>query len=217
MLLLPYVEEASQYAQLDLSKEAWDPINVPVTKEPLPLYLCPSMSLPRAVPHPNAICKEKFGPGSYLISSRTHKLSKTLNGAFANPAPDGKYTLSFKHVTDGSSKTLLVGEINYGLQSMVWNDCPDDLGQPKWGDQTWASGYWGEAFGHMCAERPELYNNNQVFDPSFNLRVFRSDHSGGVFFVFLDGSVRFVPDSTDPSLRLALVTRAGAETVDIDL
>jgi prepilin-type N-terminal cleavage/methylation domain-containing protein/prepilin-type processing-associated H-X9-DG protein len=217
MLLLPYVEESSLYARIDLTKEAWDPVNQPFTKGSLPLYLCPSMSLPRAVPHPNGACKEKFGPGSYLISSRTHKLSKTLNGAFANPAPDGQYDLSLRQITDGSSKTLLVGEINYGLQSMVWNDCPDDLGQPKWGDQTWASGYWGEAFGHMCAERPELYNNNDIFDPNFSLRVFRSDHSGGVYFVYLDGSVRFLPDSSDLHVRNALVTRAGAETFNDDL
>jgi prepilin-type N-terminal cleavage/methylation domain-containing protein len=216
MLLLPYVEESSRYALVDLTKEAWDPVNLPFTKDPLPLYLCPSMSLPRDVPHPNAACKERFGPGSYLISSRTHKLSKVLNGAFANPAPDGEYALSLRQITDGSSKTLLVGEINYGLQSMVWNDCPDDLGQPKWGDQTWASGYWGEAFGHMCAERPELYNNNLVFDPTFSLRVFRSDHSGGVYFVLLDGSVRFVPETSDPLVRFALVTRAGAETFNDD-
>jgi prepilin-type N-terminal cleavage/methylation domain-containing protein len=211
MLLLPYVEEANRYALLDLTKEAWDLVNLPMTKDSVPLYLCPSMALPREVPHAEAICQEKLGPGSYLISSRTHKLSKVLNGAFANPASDGKYSLSLKHITDGSSKTLLVGEINYGLQSMLWTNCPGSIGQPKWGDQTWASGYWGEAFGHMCAERPELYNNNNVFDPTFSLRVFRSDHAGGVFFVYLDGSVRFLPDSTEPLIRNAAVTRAGDE------
>jgi prepilin-type processing-associated H-X9-DG protein len=42
--------------------------------------------------------------------------------------------------------------------------------------------------------------------------VFRSDHRGGVQFVFLDGSVRFVPETIDYPVLRALVTRAGEET-----
>jgi prepilin-type N-terminal cleavage/methylation domain-containing protein len=216
MLLLPYVEENNLYSQLDLKKEAYDPANLPLTGKPLPLYMCPSMSLPREVPHPNAVCDEFLGPGSYLISTRTRKTSFVLNGAFVNFNQDGSYSLSLKHIIDGTSKTLLAGEINYGLQTMLWDNCPDMIGTPKWGDQTWASGYWAESWGHMSAELPHLYNNNQKFEAGFSLRVFRSDHVGGVFFVCLDGSVRFVPDTSEPDVRSALVTRAGAETVHED-
>jgi prepilin-type N-terminal cleavage/methylation domain-containing protein len=215
MLLLPYVEENHLYSQLDITKEVTDPVNYPMTRAPLPLLLCPSMALPREVPNEN--CGEKLGPGSYLISTRTRKTSKILDGAFANPNPDGSYSLGLKHITDGTSKTLLVGEINYGLQSMLWTNCADVVGTPMWGDQTWASGYWAESWGHICAELPELFNNNQKYDPTFSLRVFRSDHSGGVYFVLLDGSVRFIPESSDPLVRVALVTRAGAETFNDDL
>jgi prepilin-type processing-associated H-X9-DG protein len=63
----------------------------------------------------------------------------------------------------------------------------------------------------MSGEWPRLYNNQtEVLMPQ-SRRVFRSDHSGGVYFVFVDGSVRFLPDSSDPLVRSALVTRAGEE------
>jgi prepilin-type processing-associated H-X9-DG protein len=43
------------------------------------------------------------------------------------------------------------------------------------------------------------------------MRTYRSDHPGGVQFVFVDGSVRFLPTESDPAVRYALVTRAGEE------
>jgi prepilin-type processing-associated H-X9-DG protein len=148
-----------------------------------------------------------------LISTRTAKNNHgNLDGAFANPGADGQYSLGLQHITDGTSKTLLAGEINYGLPAMTWTNCPGLVGMSMWGDQTWAAGYWAYSWGHMSAEKPELYNNNEKFDPNFSLRVYRSDHSGGVYFVYLDGSVRFLPDTSDPLVRTALVTRAGGET-----
>jgi prepilin-type processing-associated H-X9-DG protein len=49
---------------------------------------------------------------------------------------------------------------------------------------------------------------------SWILRVFRSDHPGGAQFVFVDGSVRLIPDEIDYPVLRALVTRAGEETVE---
>ncbi len=213
MMMLPYVEESTLYDALDITKPAIDPINLPITSLPLPLYTCPSMALPREVPDAAGCENEVLGPGSYLISTRTaYQKSDALDGAFANPRGDGSYSLSLKHITDGTSKTLLAGEINYGLPAMTWNNCADKIGQPRWGDQTWAGGYWFEAWGHMSEEYPELYNNNQKFLATWSPRVYRSDHPGGVHFVFLDGSVRFIPTDSDPLVRSALVTRAGGET-----
>jgi hypothetical protein len=137
-----------------------------------------------------------------------------MNGAFTTPKLDKSYSLGLQHITDGSSKTLLAGENNYGLQAMTWKECSHLYGSPRWGDQTWALGYWADSWGHMSADRPELYNNRDIFDPTYSFRVYRSDHSGGVFFVFLDGSVRFLPDDSDSLVRNALVTRAGDETVN---
>jgi prepilin-type N-terminal cleavage/methylation domain-containing protein/prepilin-type processing-associated H-X9-DG protein len=208
--LLPYLEEAARFDAYDLSKTVDDLHNLPITSKPVDIYLCPSMALPRAVPEVEA--GEKLGPGSYLISSRTDYANfAKLDGAFENPKDDGTYSLGMQHITDGTSKTLLVGEINYGLQKMLWTDFPPLNGTSMWGDQTWAHGYWALAWGHMAAKFPGIYNNSTDYVPPHSNRSFRSDHPGGVQFAFVDGSVQFIADDTSADVRRALVTRAGDE------
>ena len=147
-----------------------------------------------------------------MISSRTaYAKHHDLDGAFATPKESQPYRLGFKHIKDGTTKTLLFGEIDYGYRDFKWSDCPDLDGQSKWGDTTWANGYWFFAWGHMSSEFPELYNNNDRFLSPYSPRVFRSDHPGGVQFVYLDGSVSLLSDDTDADVRNALVTRAGTD------
>jgi prepilin-type N-terminal cleavage/methylation domain-containing protein len=208
--LLPYLEESARFDAYDPAKAVDDPKNLPITGRPVDTYLCPTMALPRAVPEPEA--GERLGPGSYLISSRTDYANFTsLDGAFENPSDDGTYTLGMQHITDGTSKTLLVGEINYGVQKMLWTNHAPLNGTSMWGDQTWAHGYWALAWGHMAAKYPGLYNNSTEYVPPHSNRSFRSDHPGGVQFVFIDGSVQFIADESSPEVRRALVTRAGDE------
>jgi len=210
VLLLPYLEEGNRFSQYDLTKEVYDPVNLPITSKPVDIYLCPSMNLPRAVPEGDC---EKLGPGSYIISSRTEYLKfQSLDGAFANPKAGSRYSLSIQHIPDGMSKTLLIGETNYGHQKMLWTKCSSVNGQIMWGDQTWADGYWALAWGHMSGKYPALYDNSHDYTPPDSDRTFRSDHPGGVQFVLLDGSVHFLSDSSDPNVRRALVTRAGGES-----
>ena len=209
VMLLPYLEEGNRFSNYDPTKNSHDPVNLPITSLPVDIYTCPSMRLPRAVP---SNFDEKLGPGSYIISTRSaYGLWQNLDGAFANITNEGHYSLSYKSITDGTSKTLLVGETNFGHQQWLWDDGPD-IGTSMWGDQTWAAGYWALAWGHMSSEKPELYNNtNKYYNPNSH-RCFRSDHPGGVQFVLLDGSVRFLPTDSDPLVRSALATRAGGET-----
>jgi prepilin-type processing-associated H-X9-DG protein len=61
----------------------------------------------------------------------------------------------------------------------------------------------------MGLDYPTLYNNSTDYAKPISARLFRSDHSGGVQFAFLDGSVHFIADGVDPDVRNALVTRAG--------
>jgi prepilin-type N-terminal cleavage/methylation domain-containing protein/prepilin-type processing-associated H-X9-DG protein len=229
VLLLPYLEDADRYSAYDLSKPVNDSENLHLSSSPFAGYLCPSMGMPREVPEP--ACGEMLGPGSYIISAATDVASPNaiLDGAFAHPGKfsAGKYSLSLKHITDGTSKTFLVGETDYGIHEYVWDSCPDLNGAPKWGHQQWANGYWYYAWGninwrfHSLTGR-EFYNRSSVAADELGtigqiLRVFRSDHPGGAQFVFLDGSVRFIPDEIEYSVLRALVTRAGAESDAISI
>jgi hypothetical protein len=182
------------------------------------------MAMPRDVPAID--CGEMLGPASYMISTRTEYnpnlvSSGELDGAFGAPEPDGKYHLSLRHFTDGTTKTLFVGETNFGHQDLVWTDCAARLGESKWGDQAWAQGYWALSWGHIDWElyRDAGYASFDRDDQLFgnrSLRVFRSDHPGGVQFVLVDGSVQFVEQAVDYPVLRALVTRAGGEAQSLN-
>ena len=63
----------------------------------------------------------------------------------------------------------------------------------------------------MASTTPQFFNNSDDYRHPINTRTFRSDHPGGVNFVFLDSAVRFIADASDPDVRAALVTRDGGE------
>jgi prepilin-type processing-associated H-X9-DG protein len=63
----------------------------------------------------------------------------------------------------------------------------------------------------MADEIPAAFNS-RAYQPPISNRVFRSDHPGGVQFVFLDGSVKLIHDDSSSAVRRALVTRAGEES-----
>jgi prepilin-type N-terminal cleavage/methylation domain-containing protein len=224
VVLLPYFEETNLQREFHPEELVTSAANREVARQNVSLFLCPSMRLPRTVPE--TPCGEAMAPGSYIISTRSeYLLFAALDGAFKNPpvvvGTSGgltllPYDLGLRNITDGTSKTLLVGETNYGLEKWKWNSCPDLNGTSMWGDQTWADGYFAQAWGHMAAENPKYFNNSSVDKNSFTTRVFRSDHPGGVQFVMLDGGVRLLADSSSPEVRRALVTRAGEETEQIE-
>ena len=115
---------------------------------------------------------------------------------------------------DGSSKTLMIGELNYGLKDYLWSVCKPS-GTVKWGEARWAVGYpgitWGSAVGPLNSDGmgEQIYG---LFNAGYE--SFRSDHAGGVNFTFVDGSVRFISAEIPVETLKKLATREGGETVD---
>jgi prepilin-type processing-associated H-X9-DG protein len=221
VVLLPHLEEGSRYANFDPSKSVDGSVNLPTTTGAVETFLCPSMQLTRDMPAVD--CGEKLGAGSYIISTRTSYSSaamasgddSAMDGAFAMSDVNEPYRLSFQHFVDGTAKTFLVGEVNFGFHDLEW-DCPARAGQIKWGDQTWARGYWPYAWGHIGWSKYQFfglasYNARRAVSGFETLRVFRSDHPDGAQFLFVDGSVRFVQESISYPILRAQVTRAGGE------
>jgi len=212
LLLLPYLEEQSLYDTGDPTKDTIDPINLPMTAVELPAYLCPSMAMQRGMPMTD--CGERLGPGSYLITSRVRYGKYTaLDGAFRNPPSrmGKRYACNWNQITDGATHTTFAGETDFGFTSYVWDaGCGAD-GATKWGDHAWAEGYWFHAWGHTNVDIAYNFNDDRAKWQSNYTATFRSDHPGGVQFVFLDGSVRFVEDAIEREALVAMITRAGAE------
>ncbi len=115
---------------------------------------------------------------------------------------------------DGTSKTLLLGEMNYGLRNYMWTECR--ASDVKWGATRWAAGYPGVTWACTLAPLNSTYQQNPImslFYPQYE--AFRSDHPGGVNFCFVDGSVSFINDEISQTTLNALAnSRAGGETID---
>jgi hypothetical protein len=102
--------------------------------------------------------------------------------------------VAFKHITDGQSNTVIVGE--RGLRE----------------DNPWGYGIcsWGTRDGWLSMEKG--IQPGDGIRPSHDFH-FWSYHPGGAHFILGDASVRFISDSTDLITLQALATINGEEIV----
>lgn len=137
---------------------------------------------------------------------------------------------SIRDVTDGTSNTLLIGEVitRSGLSA------PTTYGEAG---SYWRGGTWGE-YGFTALETPNTRVPDRVYgntasgsvckdanDPlapclgygsslgGIQMNYARSTHIGGVTVALVDGSVRFVSSNIDRTTWRGLATRMGNETL----
>ncbi|MCE9565280.1 MAG: DUF1559 domain-containing protein [Planctomycetes bacterium] len=123
-------------------------------------------------------------------------------------------------ITDGTSNTVGGGErvrwiTNPALYPENEYGHGDEYG--TWGLGTmWAENHMEAALGSIGI--PINYNPQTTsyvrFQASNTAGAFSSKHTNTAGFVYLDGSVRFLPNSTADSVRLAIGTIAGGEVVN---
>jgi prepilin-type N-terminal cleavage/methylation domain-containing protein len=113
----------------------------------------------------------------------------------------------FKDVTDGTSKTFLVGESSYDSNGRrVWL-----VGSISPGD-AWAYSGYNMTHPLSSAPRNKLINGSYVAVGLGNDIGFGSLHTGAAHFGMTDGSVRFVSENTSLEILKNLASRAGSET-----
>lgn len=218
--ILPMMEQASAFDHYDFDLTNSDPYNVQVTGQQISFFLCPSSTLRRAVPGCDA--DRGRAPGNYAVSvgSRDYDQYWSFRG---NPRPQLNgaivYTdtveggTKFRDIVDGTSSTLMVGETAYDLPDYTFRS-GDCAGQSRFSFTYWGVPFPGStAVTTQYAFNPRDIANDGVYDSGW-VRSFRSDHVGGVQFVFVDGSVHFLTDSIDALVLDALATRAAAEVID---
>ena len=119
---------------------------------------------------------------------------KGCNGLFWRTAYF--FELKLKDITDGQSKTLMVGE-NVVSQ--------DNHSAALFADGDWASCNVPLNFF--------LQDESQVVTLWYEVRGFRSLHPGGAQFALADGSVHFLQENIDHDIYRGLATRNLGETV----
>jgi prepilin-type N-terminal cleavage/methylation domain-containing protein len=126
-----------------------------------------------------------------------------------------KAMTSLKNVTDGTSKTLLGGEVGLG---------ESEKGQAYNGDHfpgVWVgegtSGAGDAGFCQKCDVPPTKNATGVVIsDPAAGDGGFGSVHPGVVQFVLCDGSVQPLSKSIDLKVLDAMATRAGDDLFDVN-
>jgi len=219
--ILPFIEQASLYRQIDFNRAIAS--NPAAAATLIPIYLCPSDPGPPgpfAVPNAFGIPMIMAAPASYAAcigGDESETDGQRGTGVFYR----NSHT-RLTEITDGTSTTIMVGERAWTNSNGVWigaiaggvckrgplNPCPG--GGAGW----YPAATLVQAHSHL---------NNTTSDTDGGLDDFSSRHDGGSHFVFADGHVAFlrsVPsDNTDGSFTpdsiafQALGTRAGGEAI----
>lgn len=204
--ILPFCEESQIYDSWNFVFKPEESANKHFLLQILPVHRCPSMQL--GMQGSEATCGNEPVPSSYGMSSgtlnRVDANSSVLNighnGAFVMQGPGFFSVRLGKNAGgDGTSHTLMIGELGFTLESVT--------GCYPGGMTQWAIAYPGTAYGSTGG----VFNSRKVYAHEYE--AFRGDHPGGVNFVMLDGSVRFIEETISDQTLNALATRAGGEII----
>ena len=219
--LLPYFEQDNLYRRWDYADNRNNVAGGTnaTTAQVIKLLICPSDPLSEPVVYkppspPIAWITGFYGLGSYGGSAGTRWVpGMTRDGIFFIDS-----RVRFADIIDGSSNTLLFGE-RYHFDPEFDRIAPA-LGRGtiaiygKWGLLSREEGTMDNVTLHTAV--PINYRmppGGDILAVQYRCSAFGSGHPGGANFAFVDGSVRFVGDSTALRTLQALSTRAGGEVV----
>ncbi len=230
--VLPFMEYQAVYDAYDFTQPNDSIGNRTAVSTRLPMMLCPSRE---AVNTWGGRSKIHYGGnyGAGRAISETLSWERGLRGVF-NAAR--QWGASIDHITDGTSQTLLLGEIITDSQSNddsrgAWNFQGGTAftgGVPVVAPSTAAiqsnmrgpnvvfspadAGKLGDHTPYCPNTRAVSDHRYFCFDGSQGVAV-RSTHAGGANVALADASVRFVTDSVDLLTWYALHTIAGREVI----
>lgn len=211
--ILPYMEESATYDRINFRENTYagtESFRAGGTS--IANYICPSdpegaglvqcCNTPQNGAHPDEDLARTNMAG--VADSRDWSCN---NSGFPRLDADGmlfnRSNVRPKHVTDGTTKTLLVGEI-VGLSTLV-NVPFTGMFWPTWNIMHTKNGI-------NVPLNPGLASIPGADSPwNRDTMSFASHHPGGCHFVLADGSVSFFTDAINQSLLEMLTTRAGNE------
>lgn len=217
VLILPFIEEKSLYQSFTkpqlLYTGSWKTANnLAAIKAVVPTYLCASDSTVGTETRTRSAANDDDGfesaIGSYAGNMGTQGPSKNTTAPGVKYDNDGMFEYvagnKMRRVTDGTSKTFLVGEV----------------ASPQSGD---SSNKW--SYGQRYLDTMRVTDNPLNTEPGTGIALkdydgkggfsqkengsFGSNHVGGANFAFVDGHVVFLTDEVSLQTYRALSTKAG--------
>jgi prepilin-type processing-associated H-X9-DG protein/prepilin-type N-terminal cleavage/methylation domain-containing protein len=153
-----------------------------------------------------------YDPAGTLVNSIAEVASANYAGVFGTGEPgvdgDGVFfrnsKISFGDITDGTSRTLLIGErtVRLGPTTWVGSVTGATIYAPQTGPQV------EDAAGMVLGQA-----NHPPGSPNCELNEFASRHPGGANFAFADGHVAFIISTVSQGVFHALATRAAGEAL----
>ncbi len=214
--LWPYLEQAELFSSYDPSKHFYQSPNLALCAVPASHYYCPSdRPGAKAAADIYVRCRlnyvVNFGPDKLYTAGAVAPFGWDSSGGFANFVP---YRKSFKHITDGTSKTLLMSETRVPQVDSVGDFRGDVLNEEG---QLWFMAVSTPNSGSDMTSGAGCDATVATYMPcttgSDNVAAARSRHPNGVNAVMCDGSVRFVADSIRLDTWAALSTMNQGEPI----
>jgi prepilin-type processing-associated H-X9-DG protein len=196
-----------------------------LAKNKLPIYTCPSDTLPD-------FDNDGYAKANYCANIGTRfnfaGAAMAVTGCAASGARGGDQTGVFlfsnendntwvtrmASIMDGTSNTFFVGEVSE-TQDITYNNASNGR-YPIWASGNNNGGCNGiEGAGAVFRMADDVYFLNRKVGPESNAS-FGSRHTGGANFLLGDGSVRFVTDTVNTAVYAACATRMGGEALNLD-
>jgi prepilin-type N-terminal cleavage/methylation domain-containing protein len=233
-MILPFIEQQPLHDQIDFVAAAYNNANRGAGANQIGALLCPSSKTIRntnagdnftVTGSPTVITYTThyygiLGPeGTNPVSAAAYRMipapptCPTMNdhGGYADQGILGPDRCrSFRDVIDGTSNTLLLGEISWEMAASYRNFVRGigvngtNINDPVNPENRNAA---------CCSAKNVQYQINLVRYTSgnFNDVSFGSQHPGGCHFAVADGSVTFISETVDMALYLAAASRDGKE------
>jgi prepilin-type processing-associated H-X9-DG protein len=229
VVLLPFLEQGALWEQFSFKQGLYTDNNkLLIAATPIEGLLCPSCAaevdrrsvLPEVYPAggPSVFTSHYYGvlgpngTNTYKTPSVAYNCSN-LTEAFGGYCNDGTFLyatgVKIAEILDGTSNTYLLGEIS-------WPQAPYY--------RAYIRGYYYESPAATApANRGTLlplvrnvtYPINSRITTTWNNQAFGSLHPGGSQFAMADGSAKFVNQTIDWNVYLALASRNGSEAVAV--
>jgi prepilin-type N-terminal cleavage/methylation domain-containing protein/prepilin-type processing-associated H-X9-DG protein len=207
-MLLRDIELGNIAPLVDFNKPIEDPANRAAILVSVPSFQCPSDGLFAeivAVPkYAVNDAPDRMAGSNYVGSVGTIRQTCKVCRDKADGVFFRNSRTRLDKITDGTSKTLAIGERNHQLSSPTWGGVVaksmivDNL---KPGKVAAGPAYvLGTTFLHGDEEELEVRSRETVAE------IFGSDHAGVINFAFCDGSVRAIDTTVDDAIYMAMST-----------
>ncbi len=235
-MILPFIEQGNLSNSINFNVPFYEWPQTTALMTSVSVWLCPSDPGRTTVQEPNLRYRRRKANMAANWGNSHFWQAETGRGA-AGPNPwttntpagpvtfigapfKGNQSTSLSDMTDGTSNTVLVGEVvigvndntNYDHRGDIFND---DYNCSMFMAYTTPNSKIPDQMAY-CAPPTKIAGNPpcNTNQPRFNAS--RSRHPGGVNTLFSDGSARFIKDSIDQNIWRALSSPNGGEVVSSD-